>query len=57
MDTDPDLTRERAFGDFAIEGRAGESGAGKDGRQAKDAIGGIHGDGFPFGDGQWLPLS
>lgn len=56
MDADLDLTGERAFSDFAIEGRAREAGAGENCRQAKDAVGGIHGDGLPFGDGQWLPL-
>ena len=57
MDADLDLAGERALGDYAIKGRAREPGAGQDGRQAKDAVGGIHRDGLPFGDGQWLPLS
>lgn len=55
MDADLYLTGKCALGDLAIEGRAREAGAGKDGRQAQDAVGGIHGDDFPFGDGQWLP--
>lgn len=57
MDADLDLAGERALGDYAIKGRAREPGAGQDGRQAKDAVGGIHRDGLPFGDGQWLPLN
>ena len=49
VDADPDLRRERALGDLAIHGRAGQAGPGEDGSAADDAIGFGHGGLPPAG--------
>ena len=38
MDADPDLRRERALGDFAVDGGPGQPGLGKNGFQADDTV-------------------
>lgn len=43
VDGDAELGRERALGDLAVEGRAGQAGPGKDGAEADDAVGVGHG--------------
>lgn len=55
MDADLHLRRKCAFADLAIEGRAGEPGAGEDGLDPDNSVSAGHGDGVPFYGGQWLP--
>lgn len=38
VNADPQLRRERAFGDLAIDGRAGQAGPVKDGFEADDTV-------------------
>src|SRR3546814_1161647 len=45
MDTELDLRGKGAFGDLAIDGRAGKTGALQNGSQPDDAVGDCHGFG------------
>ena len=43
MDANPDLGRERALGDLAVDGGTGQPGSGKDGLEANDTVRLTHG--------------
>lgn len=43
VNADPHLRREGSFGDLAVERRSRQPGAGKDGLEADDAVGGVQG--------------
>lgn len=53
----PDLSRERALRDLAIERRARKAGARENSLQADDSFRVRHGDALSFLDRHWLPMS